>query len=109
MTSKVFVGGCARSVASYLGILLPQIDVLRKGFNVNSLVCIVEDSSTDDTKTVLKNWQNDQSTKNHEIKLVLDFDNKDSVRAKRIAKARNKVITVFKENGLSRPDTIDYA
>ena len=84
---RTFFGGCARSVGVHLKWLLPQLDRLRTEFTDKSFTCIVEDNSSDNTKDLLQKWASTQSSSSHSIHLVLNFENSDRSRPKRIAKA----------------------
>jgi hypothetical protein len=89
-------------VGQHLTWLLPQLDFLRKNMGCQSFTAIVEDHSVDQTETLLKKWQASQSTPKHEILVITDFPNSDPSRPKRIAKARNRILKVFKEKGMCR-------
>ncbi len=57
-TSRVFITGCARNIGQHLATSLNFLIQLRNLFNsTESVICIIENDSTDNTKEILANYK----------------------------------------------------
>tara|TARA_B100001057_G_scaffold488591_1_gene573253 strand:- start:848 stop:1765 length:918 start_codon:yes stop_codon:yes gene_type:complete len=89
---KVVFAGCARNCEKYLPDVLKNIQSYSSHFK-KSFKIIVENGSTDDTKKILKDHENDES-----IFLFRDDFNFVEHRTTRLALARNLIIEEIKIN-----------
>ena len=93
---KVFFGGCARDNGSYIGKSLELIEEMRQLFSPESIICIVENDSTDNTVTQLRAFE-----KAHSNVFIYKFDGlaqKITKRTQRLAFCRNFIANLIQSN-----------